>query len=339
MLRDFFVLGIGHETILCKPLTVETPNLSKAITIAQAFISTSDNTKQILQNKEVSASTVHKVTSVLSRNVQGRTYTPAAVARPQLTQSPESSVNAKQLTSCWRCGGDHRPHQCHFKHYACNGCRTMGHLQRMCRRAANPANHHVVEKDRSTVDQTELETRTEEAEVYGVHTFMTKCPPIMLKVELNGIPVSMELDTGASQSIMSKMAFDMLWGKKAHRPKLSPIHTKLRTYTKELIPVIGSAEVKVSYDGAVHELPLWIVPGDGPTLFGRSWLGENPLELGRHPSAFIRRRHRMYPGSKQFPFVIQARHWKLFGSESADPFGSRYETHPPQGSGGTIHDG
>uniref|UniRef100_UPI00398EB505 putative nuclease HARBI1 n=1 Tax=Pristiophorus japonicus TaxID=55135 RepID=UPI00398EB505 len=35
MLRDFFVLGIDHEVILCKLLNVETLNLSKAIMIAQ----------------------------------------------------------------------------------------------------------------------------------------------------------------------------------------------------------------------------------------------------------------------------------------------------------------
>uniref|UniRef100_UPI00398ED08A toll-like receptor 9 n=1 Tax=Pristiophorus japonicus TaxID=55135 RepID=UPI00398ED08A len=42
----------------------------------------------------------------------------------------------------------------------------MGHLQRMCRRAANPANHHFAEEERSMVDQAELEIRTKEAEVY-----------------------------------------------------------------------------------------------------------------------------------------------------------------------------
>uniref|UniRef100_UPI00398E93CE LOW QUALITY PROTEIN: chromodomain-helicase-DNA-binding protein 7-like n=1 Tax=Pristiophorus japonicus TaxID=55135 RepID=UPI00398E93CE len=54
----------------------------------------------------------------------------------------------------------------------------------------------------------ELESRTEEAEVYGVHTFTTKCPPVMLNVELNGIPVSMELDTGEVEYLGRRIAAD-----------------------------------------------------------------------------------------------------------------------------------
>uniref|UniRef100_UPI00398E7A8E uncharacterized protein isoform X1 n=1 Tax=Pristiophorus japonicus TaxID=55135 RepID=UPI00398E7A8E len=271
------VFGIGHEVILCKLLTVEAPTLSKATAMAQAFISTSENTKQISQHTSAAASTVNKVTLFLNRNVHGRTYTPVA-ACPQMTQSrPSRVMNTRPLTPCWRFRDDHRFHSCCFKGYICKGCGTMGNLQRMCRRDADPAypaNHHVAEEDKSMVDHGEPEPQIEESEVYGVHTFTTKCPPITLKVELNGLPVSMELNTGASQSIMIKKTFNKLWCNKASRPVLTSIRTKLRMYAKELIPVIGSAAIKVSYDGAVHELPLWVVPGDGPMLFSRSWLGK-----------------------------------------------------------------
>uniref|UniRef100_UPI00398E6C16 protein eyes shut homolog n=1 Tax=Pristiophorus japonicus TaxID=55135 RepID=UPI00398E6C16 len=55
----------------------------------------------------------------------------------------------------------------------------------------------------------------------------------------------MELDTGASQSIMSQRTLDRLWDTKAVRPKLRPVNAKLHTYTKELITVIGRAVIKV----------------------------------------------------------------------------------------------
>ena len=50
------------------------------------------------------------------------------------------------------------------------------------------------------------------------------------------------------------------------------MNAKLRTYTNELIPVIGIAEVKVTYNDVSQKLPLWIIQGNGPTLFGRNWL-------------------------------------------------------------------
>jgi len=36
--------------------------------------------------------------------------------------------------------------------------------------------------------------------------------------------------------------------------------------------VIGSAEVKVTFNDVSRKLPLWIIQGNGPTLFGRNWL-------------------------------------------------------------------
>uniref|UniRef100_UPI00398E743B fibrous sheath-interacting protein 1 n=1 Tax=Pristiophorus japonicus TaxID=55135 RepID=UPI00398E743B len=50
------------------------------------------------------------------------------------------------------------------------------------------------------------------------------------------------------------------------------IQVKLLTYTNDTIPVVGSVDVQVSHDRAMHNLPLWIVAGDGPTLLGRRWM-------------------------------------------------------------------
>uniref|UniRef100_UPI00398E6E66 uncharacterized protein n=1 Tax=Pristiophorus japonicus TaxID=55135 RepID=UPI00398E6E66 len=107
MLRDLFVLGIGHETILRKLLTVETPTLSNDIVIAQAFMSTIDNTKQISQR--TSASNVYKLTGTVfaSRNVQGRNHESATASRPQVTQMTESPTKDEckaihTLLALWR---------------------------------------------------------------------------------------------------------------------------------------------------------------------------------------------------------------------------------------------
>ena len=36
--------------------------------------------------------------------------------------------------------------------------------------------------------------------------------------------------------------------------------------------MIGSTDVSVSYDGMTYELPMWVVPDNGPTLLGRNCL-------------------------------------------------------------------
>ena len=53
---------------------------------------------------------------------------------------------------------------------------------------------------------------------------------------------------------------------------LQPSRIKLRTYTGEPIPVLGEMTVDVTYRQNHYTLALFVVEGNGPTLFGRSWL-------------------------------------------------------------------
>ena len=78
----------------------------------------------------------------------------------------------------------------------------------------------------------------------------------------------MEIDTGASLSIMSEQEFLNLW------PERSAVATDvtLHSYSGECIPVVGSVDVCVSYKGQKITLPIVIVRGVGPSLLGRNWL-------------------------------------------------------------------
>ena len=103
-----------------------------------------------------------------------------------------------------------------------------------------------------------------------MYTIHGSTAPITVDLHLNGMQVSMEVDTGARQSIMSQETFDKLWDCEAVKPKLSPVKAKLRTYNNEIVPVIGSTDVSVSYDGVTYELPMRAVPGNCPALLSRN---------------------------------------------------------------------
>ena len=47
---------------------------------------------------------------------------------------------------------------------------------------------------------------------------------------------------------------------------------KLRTYTGELVKVIGTLNVIVKYEKQEVELQTLVVEGSGPNLLGRDWL-------------------------------------------------------------------
>ena len=72
----------------------------------------------------------------------------------------------------------------------------------------------------------------------------------------------MEVDTGASASIISKVMYHKLW----------PSTANLRTYSGEKLRVQGMIEVEVKYEDQVTQLPLLVVEGSGPSLLGRDWL-------------------------------------------------------------------
>ena len=87
-------------------------------------------------------------------------------------------------------------------------------------------------------------------------------------VLLDGCPVAMEVDTGASVSIMAEKVFRRLWPKRT----LSPSKVRLCNYNKTTISVLGTCKVNVNYQGHTEHLPSVVVEGSGPSLFGRDWL-------------------------------------------------------------------
>jgi len=87
----------------------------------------------------------------------------------------------------------------------------------------------------------------------------------------------MEIDTGASLSIISEKTFQSIWFP-CTWPKLQNSRVKLHTYTEEALKVLGSIEVEVTYKEQRRSMPLLVVVGEGPSLLGRGWLAKLKLD-------------------------------------------------------------
>ena len=110
---------------------------------------------------------------------------------------------------------------------------------------------------------------TEDLRLFTIRTVQSNHnEEIMLMLLINNTPVHMELDTGASISLISEQT----WQKQLREIPLQQTDIRLRTYTGECINVLGQVLVKVEYGKQEVKLPLLVVPGDGPSLFGRNWL-------------------------------------------------------------------
>ena len=185
--------------------------------------------------------------------------------------APRQPANSPQPTSqpCFRCGGTHSPSTCRFRTATCRYCKKLGHLQTVCRKKAR-----ILKEKKGKDCRTQLLEADQDSEDSDIPLYYSATPrlkPIEVTVKLNDKATTMEVDTGATLSIMSNHTYKKLWPA-GSRPKLRPSTARLSTYTGEKIHVIGQITVCVVYMQQKRQLPLLIVPDEGPTLFGRDWL-------------------------------------------------------------------
>ncbi|XP_064483025.1 uncharacterized protein LOC135395867 [Ornithodoros turicata] len=107
-----------------------------------------------------------------------------------------------QKNGCNRCGG--RNQSCRFKNAVCNFCRNKGHLECVCfekQKSATgvplpgPLNHiedDVLDEVTSSMYHMDRQGKTGDAD------------PIMVKLRLDGAPLTMEVDSGAGPSGLSE---------------------------------------------------------------------------------------------------------------------------------------
>ena len=161
-------------------------------------------------------------------------------------------------TTCYRCGEEgHTANRCRFKDAKCFSCGKVGHVRAVCR-----------SKPRDSKVKNVREEATEDEEEYSMFQVRSRSKALEVTVAVEGQEFRMEVDTGAALSIVSEDTFKQLW------PDKSVQHSqiKLKTYTGEALEVVGSVEMKVRYKAQEATLPLVVVKGNGPSLFGRDWL-------------------------------------------------------------------
>ena len=102
--------------------------------------------------------------------------------------------------------------------------------------------------------------------------------PLRVVVSIDGKELPMEIDTGATRSVISGKTFGQL-GITTRTPTLQSTTTRLRTYTGEALKVMGECEVVVTLGTQQDRLRLLVIDGDGPSLIGRDWLAELNIDV------------------------------------------------------------
>ena len=99
----------------------------------------------------------------------------------------------------------------------------------------------------------------EEFQLLNVEDSSTR--PIIADIRINGKLLTMEVDTGATVSIIPEKTLKQI----LPQAKLQPSHITLRTYTEERMKVRGELSDDVTYRQQHKQLTLIVVAGAGPS--------------------------------------------------------------------------
>ena len=208
MLRDRLVGGINDSRIRKRLLQEKDLTFKRALEVAQALEVAERDERKLDEN---SAEPVQRLQD----------------SEPRSRNPRKEDTGTPTYQKCYRCGKtNHKANNCRFKTVKCHNCGKIGHLKAVCQQ---------VKKDRrDPVKQISEDERDGQApEEYTLFALNEESSrkPFVVQLKIDDVPLTMELDTGASLSIMSKNTFHEHW---PYRP-LEATTRKLRTYTGETI--------------------------------------------------------------------------------------------------------
>ncbi|XP_062532877.1 uncharacterized protein K02A2.6-like [Bombyx mori] len=158
---------------------------------------------------------------------------------------------------CYRCGDRHGG-ECRYINSICHYCKKKGHIEKICTSKKN--------NKRKRINYTDDEFQAQLNGIYNVNTNSRRVPAYEVKVLLDGVPVIMEVDSGAAYSLVNLHTWRRIH---SHMP-LEPLMNKLCTWNNSAVRVDGQATVLVQYKDIKCSLKVIVAQGSGPNLLGRN---------------------------------------------------------------------
>ena len=207
----------------------------KDLKCQQELLSIPDLTVEIAQRKAQAAEVVALETKSM---------------KPSGTE--ESKIQDEEISmlhvTCYRCGKEgHKASDCRHRNTKCHACHKTEHLASVCRSRLQKTTEKKGGKRKPrrrvnvcTVNEHNSTDPSSDDQLYGIFQVGGKSPKMMVTVGINGVPIDMEVDTGAERSTIPAALFK---DKLVTVCNLQPSQVTLRQYDQSPLKVVGQCKV------------------------------------------------------------------------------------------------
>ncbi|XP_036339780.1 uncharacterized protein K02A2.6-like [Rhagoletis pomonella] len=178
----------------------------------------------------------------------------------QQVKAAKNTQNMRRTPNspCWFCGSMHYARNCSFKNHKCKKCNTTGHKDGYCKvkKVKQHENKGAYTKKKSNTD-------TMSKTIFAVNNISSRK---FTKVNINGIEVRLQLDTGSDITIISKEVL-----KRLPISKMDEVTRQARSATGEL-PLIAQFECDIEFQNRKAITTCYATSVKKLNVMGLDWI-------------------------------------------------------------------
>lgn len=243
LIKDRIVCGISSEACRARLLREADLSLTKCLDICRASEVSEQQLKSL--HKEPSTAVAAHVVTRKPEKLQNRGST--------RKQTAHVHSNTNKLNACSKCGKQHEKGKCFAYNKNCYKCKGRNHFAKYCNKT--PKSVHYVEEESHDLYLGIVNVDTIQEEVPWTET-----------VNINKVPVTFKLDTGAQANIIPRNVFKELHISPKH---LRKVKVNLYTYNGEVMNPDGKIDIRCRIRKVERTLPFYITAKGSTPILGK----------------------------------------------------------------------